>query len=169
MQGIHLIRHAIYRTQDLGGQYLLLGTGHLDGDFRCAGNAAAAHNTACQQGSLALSAGVAFQPLNPLPLGFWLPLPPVPQTALPAAGCSAAFASLRRLTAMLLCRRLDSTNFRAHPDVRLLVMYSEALAHLLYAAADIVLVTCHLSIQKLWPRCSTEPRLSWPRAGAQHV
>ena len=36
LQGIHLIRHSIFRTQELGGQYLLLGTGHLDPDFRSA-------------------------------------------------------------------------------------------------------------------------------------
>ena len=34
MQGIHLIRHAVYRTAELGGQFLLLGSGHADGDFR---------------------------------------------------------------------------------------------------------------------------------------
>lgn len=33
-QGIHLIRHAVYRTAALGGQFLLLGSGHADGDFR---------------------------------------------------------------------------------------------------------------------------------------
>ena len=35
MQGIHLIRHAVYRTAELGGQFVLLGSGHADGDFRC--------------------------------------------------------------------------------------------------------------------------------------
>lgn len=34
-QGIHLIRHAVYRTLQLGGQFVLLGSGHADGDFRC--------------------------------------------------------------------------------------------------------------------------------------
>ena len=34
MQGIHLIRHSIYRTLELGGQIVLLGSGHADGDFR---------------------------------------------------------------------------------------------------------------------------------------
>ena len=34
VQGIPLIRHAIHRTLELGGQYLLLGTGHLDAEFR---------------------------------------------------------------------------------------------------------------------------------------
>ena len=34
MQGIHLIRHSIYRTIELGGQIVLLGSGHADGDFR---------------------------------------------------------------------------------------------------------------------------------------
>ena len=33
-QGIHLIRHAVYRTLQLGGQFVLLGSGHADGDFR---------------------------------------------------------------------------------------------------------------------------------------
>ena len=34
MQGIHLIRHAVYRTVQQGGQFVLLGSGHADGDFR---------------------------------------------------------------------------------------------------------------------------------------
>lgn len=34
-QGIHLIRHAVYRTEEQGGQFVLLGSGHADGDFRC--------------------------------------------------------------------------------------------------------------------------------------
>ena len=34
MQGIHLIRHAVYRTVEQGGQFVLLGSGHADGDFR---------------------------------------------------------------------------------------------------------------------------------------
>ncbi|KAK9918038.1 hypothetical protein WJX75_000711 [Coccomyxa subellipsoidea] len=69
-KGIHLIRHAVYRTAELGGQFLLLGSGHADGDFR----SMAAHD------------------------------------------------------------------FSDSPDVRLMVMYSEELAHLMYAAADMVLV-----------------------------
>ena len=32
--GIHLIRHAIFRVVELGGQFVLLGSGHADGDFR---------------------------------------------------------------------------------------------------------------------------------------
>ena len=40
----------------------------------------------------------------------------------------------------LPCRRLAESDFKDHPDIRLMVMYSEALAHLIYAAADIVLV-----------------------------
>jgi len=34
VQGIHLIRHAVYRTVEQGGQFVLLGSGHTDGDFR---------------------------------------------------------------------------------------------------------------------------------------
>ena len=33
-KGIHLIRHAIGRTAELGGQFVLLGSGHSDGDFK---------------------------------------------------------------------------------------------------------------------------------------
>jgi len=33
-KGIHLIRHAIFRTQEQGGQFILLGSGHADADFR---------------------------------------------------------------------------------------------------------------------------------------
>lgn len=33
-KGIHLIRHAIWRTIEQGGQFVLLGSGHADGDFR---------------------------------------------------------------------------------------------------------------------------------------
>ncbi|CAK0748133.1 hypothetical protein CVIRNUC_001816 [Coccomyxa viridis] len=69
-KGIHLIRHSIYRTVELGGQFVLLGSGHADGDFR------------------ALAEG----------------------------------------------------EFRDSKDVKIMVMYSEALAHQIYAAADIVLV-----------------------------
>jgi starch synthase len=32
-KGVHLIRHSIHRLLDAGGQYVLLGTGHADGDF----------------------------------------------------------------------------------------------------------------------------------------
>ena len=32
--GIHLIKHAIFRVVELGGQFVLLGSGHADGDFR---------------------------------------------------------------------------------------------------------------------------------------
>ncbi|KAK9846522.1 hypothetical protein WJX81_005900 [Elliptochloris bilobata] len=69
-KGIHLIRHAVYRTLELGGQFVLLGSGHADGDFR----------------------------------------------------------------------RMASEEFRGSPATALLVMYSEAAAHLIYAAADVVLV-----------------------------
>ena len=33
-KGIHLIRHAIWQTVKQGGQFVLLGSGHADGDFR---------------------------------------------------------------------------------------------------------------------------------------
>ncbi|BDA42114.1 Glycogen synthase 1 [Coccomyxa sp. Obi] len=69
-KGIHLIRHAVYRTAELGGQFLLLGSGHADGDFRA----------------------------------------------------------------------MAANDFKDSRDVRLMVMYSEQLAHLMYAAADMVLV-----------------------------
>lgn len=69
-QGIHLIRHSVWRTADLGGQFVLLGSGHADGDFR----------------------GMA------------------------------------------------EHDFKGHPNVRLMIMYSDSLAHLIYAAADIILV-----------------------------
>ncbi|KAK9803610.1 hypothetical protein WJX72_004636 [[Myrmecia] bisecta] len=69
-KGIHLIRHAVHRAAQLGGQFVLLGTGHADGDFR----------------------------------------------------------------------QMAAGEYAAHPDVRLLLMYSEPLAHLIYAAADIILV-----------------------------
>ena len=69
-KGIHLIRHAIFRTVEKGGQFILLGSGHADGDFR----------------------------------------------------------------------HLAENEFRDHPDVKLMVTYSEALSHFLFAAADVVLV-----------------------------
>lgn len=69
-KGIHLIKHSIFRTQKLGGQFVLLGSGHADGDFR----------------------------------------------------------------------HLAETEFKDHPDVAMRIMYSERLAHLVYAAADIVVV-----------------------------
>eukprot|EP00210_Caulerpa_lentillifera_P005964 g5699.t1 len=69
-KGIHLIRHGVYLTNELNGQFVLLGTGHADGDFR----------------------GMAEQ------------------------------------------------EFKDHANVKLLLLYSEALAHLIYAASDIVLV-----------------------------
>ena len=70
VQGIHLIRHAVYRTVEQNGQFVLLGSGHADGDFR------------------AMAEG----------------------------------------------------DFKGHPHVRLMIMYSESLAHLIYAAADIICV-----------------------------
>ncbi len=33
-KGVHLIRHAIFRTLAMGGQFVLLGSGHCDGEFR---------------------------------------------------------------------------------------------------------------------------------------
>ncbi len=36
-KGIHLIRHAVHRTAEQGGQFVLLGSGHADGAFRWAG------------------------------------------------------------------------------------------------------------------------------------
>lgn len=35
---------------------------------------------------------------------------------------------------------MAQNEFKDHPDIRLLIMYSEALSHLIYAAADVVLV-----------------------------
>ncbi|CAL5218983.1 g738 [Coccomyxa viridis] len=69
-KGIRLIRHAIYRTSELGGQFVLLGSGHADGEFRS----------------------------------------------------------------------LATTDFKDSDQVKIMVMYSEALAHQIYAAADIILV-----------------------------
>lgn len=69
-KGIQLIKRSIYKTHESGGQFVLLGTGHADGDFR-----AMAENA-----------------------------------------------------------------FKHDPNVKLLLLYSEALAHLIYAASDIVLV-----------------------------
>ena len=70
LQGIHLISHAIYRTLEQGGQFVLLGTGHADGDFR----------------------------------------------------------------------HIQDHDLKDHKDARMMLMYSEQLAHMIYAAADIVLV-----------------------------
>jgi len=69
-KGIHLIKSAVYRTVQQGGQFVLLGSGHSDGIFK----------------------------------------------------------------------NMASNEFKDHPDCRLMVMYSERLAHMIYAAADIVLV-----------------------------
>jgi len=69
-KGIHLIRHSISKTVEQGGQFVLLGSGHADGDFR----------------------------------------------------------------------HLAEHDFKDHPDVKLIVGYSEALSHFLFAAADVVLV-----------------------------
>ena len=81
MQGIHLISHAVYRTLEQGGQFVLLGTGHADGDFR----------------------------------------------------------------------RMQEQDLKDHKDARVLLMYSDKLAHLIYAAADIVLVP------SLFEPCGTSP------------
>jgi len=69
-KGIHLIKHSIFRTVEQGGQFVLLGSGHADGDFR----------------------------------------------------------------------HLEQHDFKDHPSAALRIMYSERLAHLMYAAADIVVV-----------------------------
>ncbi|EFN53763.1 hypothetical protein CHLNCDRAFT_25546 [Chlorella variabilis] len=69
-KGIHLIEHAVQRTVELGGQVVVLGTGHADGGLR------------------GLAGGA----------------------------------------------------FREHPDVQMRFMYSEELAHQIYAAADVLLV-----------------------------
>ena len=49
--------------------------------------------------------------------------------------------TIRTQACMRVRRRLDRTDFQNHPDVRLLIFYSEALSHLIYAAADVVLVS----------------------------
>ena len=69
-KGIHLIKHALWQTVEQGGQFILLGSGHADGDFR----------------------------------------------------------------------HLSENEFRDHRDARLMITYSEALSHFLFAAADVVLV-----------------------------
>lgn len=33
-KGIHLIEHAVHRTIELGGQFVVLGTGHADSGLR---------------------------------------------------------------------------------------------------------------------------------------
>lgn len=33
-KGIHLIEHAVHRTLELGGQFVVLGTGHADSGLR---------------------------------------------------------------------------------------------------------------------------------------
>lgn len=38
-------------------------------------------------------------------------------------------------------RAMAEGDFKDSPDVRLLLLYSEALAHIIYAAADVVLVS----------------------------
>jgi starch synthase len=37
-------------------------------------------------------------------------------------------------------KRMSENEYANHPDIRILIMYNEALSHLIYAAADIVLV-----------------------------
>ncbi|KAI3425281.1 hypothetical protein D9Q98_009048 [Chlorella vulgaris] len=69
-KGIHLIEHAVHRTVELGGQFVVLGTGHADGGLR----------------------------------------------------------------------GLATGQFRDNPDVQMRFMYSEELAHQIYAAADVLLV-----------------------------
>eukprot|EP00882_Tetradesmus_deserticola_P023530 GHRQ01025610.1.p1 GENE.GHRQ01025610.1~~GHRQ01025610.1.p1 ORF type:complete len:301 (+),score=111.07 GHRQ01025610.1:167-1069(+) len=69
-KGIHLIKAALFRCQEKGAQFVLLGSGHCDGEFKA----------------------------------------------------------------------MAEQQFKDHKDIRLLVMYSEALAHQIYAAADIILV-----------------------------
>lgn len=71
-KGIHLIRHAVHRTEQQGGQFVLLGSA-------------------------------------------------------PDAGINGEFLNM-------------ANHFAEHPMVRLCVMYSEDLAHLIYAAADVLLV-----------------------------
>uniref|UniRef100_A0A383VX60 Starch synthase, chloroplastic/amyloplastic n=2 Tax=Tetradesmus obliquus TaxID=3088 RepID=A0A383VX60_TETOB len=69
-KGIHLIKAALFRCLDKGAQFVLLGSGHCDGEFKA----------------------------------------------------------------------MAEQQFKDHKDIRLLVMYSESLAHQIYAAADIILV-----------------------------
>ena len=58
----------------------------------------------------------------------------------------AKVSDVTRTEACVMDRRLADSDFRGHPDVRLMIMYSEALAHLIYAAADIVLVRLAIAI-----------------------
>jgi hypothetical protein len=44
---------------------------------------------------------------------------------------------------------MAETDFKDHPDCRVMVMYSERLAHMIYAAADVVLVPSMSVVQEL--------------------
>lgn len=47
-KGIHLIKRAMYQVLARGGQFVLLGTGHADGEFRALAGGELAGSTSCK-------------------------------------------------------------------------------------------------------------------------
>ncbi|KAK6150057.1 hypothetical protein DH2020_017582 [Rehmannia glutinosa] len=87
-KGVHLIRHAIYRTLELGGQFVLLGSS------------------------------------------------PVPQIQE-----SSAFSISGEISLFFQREFEDISNqFKTHEHARLLLKYDESLAHLIYAASDMLII-----------------------------
>lgn len=168
-KGIHLIEHAVHRTVEMGGQFVVLGTGHADGGLR--GLAGGQYRCGARRGPHAgAPRGVSTLLLERPCTGSGLPR----SRALPAARHSTVHRSPAPprvhspapptpcLRASTFCPRVHHL-CREHPDVQMRFMYSEPLAHQIYAAADMLLVPsmfepCGLTQERRLPPCL--PRLA---------
>ena len=108
-KGIHLIKAALYRTLERGGQFVLLGSGHSDAEFRALAGGDFKDHPDCRFGFFCSSLCVCGGDDDEVPH-----------------------------TPQLNKRNLTKPN--KTKTKRLLILYSEALAHQIYAAADAVLV-----------------------------
>ena len=149
-KGIHLIEHAVHRTVELGGQFVVLGTGHADiglrglagGHFRWVGLGHGRLELAGLGAARLLAAGVAGWAVESGP----------PRLAHTPCAVTCVFPPRQLDVQTRLCHsrlilpraaapfRSSLHSYRDNPDVQMRFMYSEALAHQIYAAADMLLV-----------------------------
>lgn len=148
-KGVHLIRHAIYRTLELGGQFVLLGSSPVPQIQESLGsNFSNVFFISCF-----LHSGFRIV-MNFLT---WIKFEVFPFHELALLG----YAFLLIVEVSLIFQREFEEicdNFKTHEHARLILKYDEALSHLIYAASDMLIIPsifepCGLtqvSILKAW-------------------
>lgn len=128
-KGIHLIRGAVHHTVAAGGQCVVLGSGHADGDFRAMAETDFKDSDAAKCVFPARSASCRLYSLGHPHLS------PAVNISTHVEACSwiRSLCELRIAAAAALWPQ-------AKRACRMMIMYSEPLAHMLYAAADFVIV-----------------------------